>query len=100
MIGGPGDDLYVVDNTKDVVVELPGGGDVLDLDTLLPAGASADPLAFVHLSSAASGGAVLEVDVDGTGGPAGWAPLVLPTGITPGGTSLPIVIATGAIELG
>lgn len=103
ILGGTGGDRFTwrgVDGKLDTLRDFAASeGDVLDLDTLLPAGASADPLAFVRLSTA-SGGAVLEVDVDGTGGPAGWAPLVLLTGITPGATSLQTLIAAGAIELG
>ena len=77
----------------------PAEGDVLDLHALLPAGASTDPLAFVRLAPAA-GGTLLELDVDGTAGPAGWAPLALLPGIAAGEASLRALIASGAIELG
>ena len=88
------------DTRPDTVADFtPAEGDVLDLDALLPAGASTDPLAFVRLAPAA-GGTLLELDVDGTAGPAGWAPLALLPGIGAGEASLRALIASGAIELG
>lgn len=88
------------DTRPDTVADFaPAEGDVLDLDALLPDGASADPLAFVRLASA-PGGASLELDVDGAAGPAGWAPLALLPGIAAGEASLRALITSGAIELG
>ncbi|MCL6608004.1 MAG: type I secretion C-terminal target domain-containing protein [Geminicoccaceae bacterium] len=88
------------DTRSDTVADFaPAEGDVLDLDALLPAGASTDPLAFLRLAPAA-GGASLELDVDGAAGPAGWAPLALLPGIAAGEASLRTLLTSGAIELG
>jgi len=102
--GGSGADRIrweaALDAAPDAVADFaPAEGDVLDLDALLPAGASRDPLAFVRLAPAA-GGASLELDVDGAAGPAGWAPLASLPGIAAGEASLRALVASGAIELG